>query len=138
MPPSWNGFEKSFRQYKEELLNWKDFTSLEPENYVPADVIRISYEPLWLALTILREKRKKQKGLDKNMKKILEVCVSTEGMDLHFSYKEVTKYRRTDAHSIQEFINGFTSRDDKLKSCQEIIILPKISFSDDDWLCITE
>ena len=46
MPPSWDGITKTYRLYKEELLNWKDFTTLKPSRQAPAAIIRLTGEPL--------------------------------------------------------------------------------------------
>ena len=125
MPPSWDGVDKPFRQYIEELQNWRDFTTLKEERQAPAVIIHLSGEPKQLALTISREVRKTAGGLDKIIKKFEEVYSSTDEQDMYYWYKRLTKFRRTEAQSIQDYISGFTARAEKLKSWEEVKIPEK-------------
>ena len=126
MPPSWDGVMKPYRLYHEELMNWKDFTTLKPERHAPAVIIRLSGEPQRLALTVPREKRIQADGLDTLITKFDEVYSSTEEQDLYFFYKELCKFRRRSEHSIADFISGFTARAEKLTACAEVTIPSKL------------
>ena len=126
MPPTWDGVSKPFRLYLEELLNWKDFTTLVPERRAPAAIIRLSGEPKNLALTIKREDGVKNNGLEKIVEKFKDVYSETEEQDLYFYYKQFSKFRRTPNQSISDFIGGFTSRADMLKSNDEVKIPEKL------------
>ena len=126
MPPSWDGVNKPFRLHKEEILNWKDFTTLKAERQAPAVIIRLTGEPQRLALTVSREERVKPDGLDKVLKVFEDVYSSTEEQDLYYFYKQLTKFRRKDAKSPQEFLSGFTARAEKLKGCEDVKIPPKL------------
>ena len=106
MPPTWDGVSKSFSLYHEELLNWKDFTTLKPEKLAPAVIIQLSGEPQRLAITVSREDRTKSDGLDKVIAKFEEVYSPTEEQELYFTYKDLRAYRRKSTQTISDFIVG--------------------------------
>ena len=114
-PPRWDGVSKSFREYKEELENWMDFTKLPKKSQGPAMISRLQLEAKSLAMTIPREQRTAENGAQVILRKLEEAYKESDEYVQYIQYKNLVSYKRTN-QSIATCISGFLARAEKIKA----------------------
>ena len=114
-PPPYKKGE-NYEKWKQKLLIWQDYTSLEKTKQGPSLLLNLNDEAQDAVLHIPRADLKKEDGVDKILE-ILDGLYLKDKIQLKIeAIDNFEAYRRDPSNTITEFINEFDRRHNKMKS----------------------